>query len=434
MTELQIGLIGAGGFLVVAVFGYNKWQEYRHRKLVEKVLGKPQADVLFDAPEPVAEMPAAVEFVAHREEPLPELQPSEIPVLEEAALDPVVSPVASLSPGDRIEPVLRLDSEPDMSVAASVSVIEVPDEDVALEVAVTPTAAFDLPDASESYGPVVEEVAEPLHLMAPLVDYIAAIEVADPVEASALLKVSRDALAGIHKPVHWLGYNERSGEWDFITDGATAAYRRIRVGLQLADRRGPLGESDLVVFCSAMQDLAQTLLGLLQLPPRQPVLAAAAQLDEFCANVDIQIGINVVSQGQPFAGTKLRALAEAAGMVIDADGRFVRSDDNGQALYVLFNLDASSFSVESMRTMTTNGLTFLLDVPRVAHGDRVFNQMVEQARHFAEVLHGVLVDDNRHSLSEAALEPIRRQIGQYQSAMAVNHLPAGSAFTQRLFS
>ena len=32
MTELQIGLIGLGGAAVVAVFGYNKWQEMRQRK------------------------------------------------------------------------------------------------------------------------------------------------------------------------------------------------------------------------------------------------------------------------------------------------------------------------------------------------------------------------------------------------------------------
>ena len=33
MTELQMGLIGLGATAVVGVFGYNKWQEYRQRKL-----------------------------------------------------------------------------------------------------------------------------------------------------------------------------------------------------------------------------------------------------------------------------------------------------------------------------------------------------------------------------------------------------------------
>ena len=55
MTELQMGLIGLGATAVVGVLGYNKWQEYRHRKLAEAVL-KPQHDdvLLADAPAKVA--------------------------------------------------------------------------------------------------------------------------------------------------------------------------------------------------------------------------------------------------------------------------------------------------------------------------------------------------------------------------------------------
>ena len=183
-----------------------------------------------------------------------------------------------------------------------------------------------------------------------------------------------------------------------------------------------------------MQDLADQLMGLVDLPPRQQALDAAVGLDEFCASVDIQIGINVISQGQAFAGTKLRALAEAAGMTIDGAKRFVRRDEEGNVLYVLLNQDNSGFSAETMKTMSTHGVTFLLDVPCVAHGERVFNQMVDLARRFADVLHGALVDDNRRPLSENALEPIRKQIVQFQAQMTAQHLPAGTPLTQRLFS
>ena len=61
---------------------------------------------------------------------------------------------------------------------------------------------------------------------------------------------------------------------------------------------------------------------------------------------------------------------------------------------------------------------FILDVPCVSHGDRVFAQMLDLARRMAETLHGVLVDDNRQPLSESMLDPFRRQIGQYQSQLA----------------
>ncbi|MEF8707124.1 MAG: cell division protein ZipA C-terminal FtsZ-binding domain-containing protein, partial [Candidatus Accumulibacter sp. UW27] len=66
--------------------------------------------------------------------------------------------------------------------------------------------------------------------------------------------------------------------------------------------------------------------------------------------------------------------------------------------------------------------------------DRVLTQMVELGRRFAESLRGALVDDNRRPLSETAIEPIRRQVVQYQTAMAHRQLPAGGALAQRLFS
>ena len=70
----------------------------------------------------------------------------------------------------------------------------------------------------------------------------------------------------------------------------------------------------------------------------------------------------------------------------------------------------------------------------VAQGERAFQQMLEQARCFAEVLPGVLVDDNHQTLSEDSLEPIRRQIAQFQNMMAEQNIPAGSASALRLFS
>jgi hypothetical protein len=124
--------------------------------------------------------------------------------------------------------------------------------------------------------------------------------------------------------VNWIGFNEHSHEWEPILEDGDGAYRHIRVGLQLVDRKGPVRDGDLSIFHVAMQDLATELMGVAELPLREPALQLASQLDEFCAGVDIQIGVNVISQGQVFPGTKLRTLAESAGMVIDADGRFAR--------------------------------------------------------------------------------------------------------------
>ena len=435
MTELQMGLLGLGATAVVGVFAYNKWQEYRHRKLAEKVLNVRHADVLLD--EPVRD--SVVAGSTARDEINLESDPPSLANREEPSLD--AAPVLS---SERLEPVLRFESEltdewseatdanaeqVDSTPRRAVRAPEVPSVEESVVVQ-TPEPARD----QAEFHREMKDVPEPLHLLSPQVDYIAAFEAVEPAASYQLLESQANVLARIRKPVHWLGFNETLREWDVIVDDGQSAYRHIRVALQLVDRQGPVSDGELSIFGVAMQDLADELMAIANLPARPAALQMAAELDAFCASVDIQIGINVISQAQVFQGTKLRALAEAAGMVIDAEGRFVRCDDEGNVLYVLLNQENLGFSSESMKTMTTHGVTFLLDVPRVAHGERVFNQMVELAKRFADVLRGSLVDDNRRPLSEGALEPIRKQVAQFQSTMAAHGLPAGGPLTRRLFS
>jgi FtsZ-interacting cell division protein ZipA len=399
MTDLQMGLIGLGGAAVVGVLAYNKWQEHKHRKLAEELLSARQADVLLDE---AAADDRADEYAGEASRAIGDFH-----------LPPAVAGATARAGQERVEPLLREASA--LAEVASDSDADAAGETVHAAHPAHPTSA-------------------PLCLVSPAIDYIAAIEVSEPAAAYQIREAQRAALARLGKTVNWIGFNEHSHEWEPILEDGDGAYRHIRVGLQLVDRKGPVRDGDLSIFHVAIQDLATELMGVAELPLREPALQLASQLDEFCAGVDIQIGVNVISQGQVFPGTKLRTLAESAGMVIDADGRFARVDDEGNLLFVLLNQETQGFSAESMRSMSTHGVTFLLDVPRVASGDRVLTQMLELGRRFADSLHGALVDDNRRPLSESAIEPIRRQVVQYQTAMAHRQLPAGGALARRLFS
>ena len=46
MTDLQVSLIAIGIAIVVGVISYNKWQEYKTRKTVERAFSDDQHDVL----------------------------------------------------------------------------------------------------------------------------------------------------------------------------------------------------------------------------------------------------------------------------------------------------------------------------------------------------------------------------------------------------
>jgi hypothetical protein len=399
MTELQMGLIGLGAAAVVGVFAYNKWQEYRQRKLTQALLKPQQEDILLGAA-PGVPAPAPAPAGGERSEPeLGEAAPSAAHERREPVLaddQPVDAAVAA----DGSEPVLQ----PDVAPGDEEGIAELP------------------------AGPV------PGSLLDPRLELIVALELVDPVPATQVMHARFEDLQRVVKPVHWVAFNDANRQWERLAPDSEARVRRLRIGLQLVDRLGPVSEADLAIFSAAMHALADELLAVADLPATRP-LDQAAEIDRFCASVDLEIGVNLVSRGMPFSGTKIRALAEAAGMALGDDGAFRRRDDDGRTQFTLQNFETTRFAAESLRNLTTHGLTFVLDVPRVDHGERVFLQMVDLAKRFAETLQGTLVDDNRQPLNDIQLDHIRREfIGKPQAMMASYGLPAGSPQALRLFS
>ncbi len=406
MTELQYGLIGLGVLAVAGVVAYNKWQESRHRKVAESVL-KPEHDDVLLKPAAARKAAAPVEREPSRVEPvIAEPRQQEVPPVE-----PVFEPEAPVE-----VPESRVEAEP------------VPEAPAAFVEAEPP-----MPEEEIQEAPPVP-VALPAELLDPRLEYIVAMELVEAVPARQILQSQRDNLQRIGRPVHFVAFNERSREWVRLRSDVDMRVRSLRVGLQLVNRLGPVGDGDVAKFAGAMQALADELMAVADMPST-PLLDQAAEIDRFCAAVDLEIGLNLISRGLPFPGTKIRALAEAAGMVLGLDGLFTRHDDDGRPLFSLQNYESTPFSADSLRTMSTHGLTFLLDVPRVDGGERVFQQMVELARRFGETLQGTLVDDNRQPLGDAQLDHIRREfIGKPQATMQSFGMPAGSPQALRLFS
>ena len=416
MSELHWGLAGLSVIVVGGVYAYNSWQEYRHRKVAESVLRPEHDDVLLKV-QPVR--PPVDEIATERLEPVfakegPDLLASEEPDLElpeESAVyvEPAVQPEVEVAPAAEVAPQGAAAPEP---------------------VAVAPAAKVE-PAA------VKEEIAVPdvpVELLDPRIEYIVAMEMIEAVPVRQILASQRETLLKVNKPVHWIGFNETTREWVPLRGEEELSVRRLRIGLQLVNRLGPLASADLVGFTAAMQALADDLTAVADMPA-EPVLDQAAAIDRFCADVDLEIGLNLVSRGIAFPGTKIRALAEAAGMVLGVGGMFTRYDDDGQPQFSLQNYENTPLTADGLRNLSTHGLTFLLDVPCVDHGERVFQQMTELAKRFADTLQGALVDDNRQPLGEAQLEHIRREfIGKPQAVMRQYGIAAGSAQSRRLFS
>lgn len=273
----------------------------------------------------------------------------------------------------------------------------------------------------------------PLELADPVADCTLQIEFAETVSAPALWEAQRGLAEQLTKPLAWSGHDGR--EWRRLGAHDAGRYGTVAASLQLADRQGAVGALELSAFLDGVRAVARQFGGDTEALQAQALLDHATALDGFCASVDVQLGVGVVeAAGGDFTGTKIRGLAEAAGMMLQGDGRFHALDERGEDVFTLANIGSELFDAETLRTLTTHGLSFTLDVPRVADGPAAFDRMLAAAKQMAQTLGGVLVDGQRHPLHDATIAGIRAKIGEIQQQMAANQIPAGSPRALRLFS
>ena len=268
----------------------------------------------------------------------------------------------------------------------------------------------------------------------PRADCVIRLETIEALEVGRVWAIQAEQLAGLAKPVYWFGFNDAENVWQPLGPDSGGACHWFCAALQLVNREGSIGETDFMRFSGGVQRVADALMSLPPaLPPRAETLRNATELDRFCADVDVQIGVNVVARDGQFEGRAIHAVAEKHGLRLGADGAY-HMVDGEHSVFAVANLESGRFSPESLKGLVTRGLTLVIDVPRVANGGAAFDRMMKMATTLAGELGGDVVDDNRAPFGAEAAAIIRGQIGQFQSRMADHDIPAGSPLALRLFS
>lgn len=237
------------------------------------------------------------------------------------------------------------------------------------------------------------------------------------------------------KATRWVGYSTQQYKWLDISPWRQQEFTDVLVAIQLTDRQGAVNEMDLRTVCDEVQQIAARYHGVASWEELAPVSIKAAKLDRFCVEVDVLIGLNVVSTNGPvFSGATIAQAALQAGLQLDATGVYHRLNDKNEVLYTMCNHEDVPFVADQMASLSTHGVTLLFEVPRIAQGVKVFADMAHFGQTLAEQLGGKLVDDNIRPLSSTGLQKIQAQLVHIYQQMEAGQIPAGSKRAMRLFN
>jgi FtsZ-interacting cell division protein ZipA len=475
MTDLQMSLIAAGGVFVVGVVTYNKWQEYKARKSVERAFASDHDDVLmrtgegapaaersepmFDLGVPPATLPAnppaapvtgaaapvkdteftytrvneptldADAFTVADTKPEPQL---DAPVLGDTPPPaPVAAPAATPAAEETPVPVTTPAPVPatpatppaPATPAAPAAPVAPPSYRAAGATAAQDAVAASLPGTRPGMPPA--ELAE--CLVDPLIDCMIPLALEAPVRGDKILPTLHGLRRVGNKPIHYIGFAV-SGEWEAIVHGGV--YTKLQAGVQMATRTTALNELEYSELVTRLRAVGDDIGAEPHVPDMIEVMSEARTLHRFVAGHDAQLSVNLAANGAPWAMSTLIGALENAGFDVRPDGRFAMPDRDGAGNSVLFTLSTNV----TLGADTTSRLTLLLDVPCVSPTRDPFGRMVDTARALTQRLDATIVDDGNQPLEAEALDEIKGQVVEFYAEMDAADIAAGSTRALRLFS
>lgn len=431
--ELQNALIIAGVVLLLLLVAYNRWQIHKARRVRPLM---PEDD-LPPMREPVVGKTTHPETQVKLKETPPEHVSRREPTLGEAgtSLSHDADSPADVATATAAAHAAASTADADDIVADEVAVAASPaahaEAGEALAEAETATTTASKPAAI----PALDGQPAPA-VIDPLVDCIVPMHLERKASGDRILPLTGRLRRAGTKQVHIEGLRAETNAWEAVTAGHQ--YEDLQVAVQLANRSGPLNALEFSEFVNAVEALAESLDASADLPDMTETVANARELDGFAAGADVQLGVNVISDGAPWSAAYVQTVATQDGLVLSRDGtRFIRYEPGADGVQKpLFTLQFgdTNFLRDDLTLNAGRQITLLLDVPQAPQAIKPFKTVCEYGYSLAQRMGAQLVDDNMRPLSEASFVAIFNQLEKLYEKLEARGMPAGSPVAVRLFS
>ncbi|QKO21877.1 cell division protein FtsZ [Rhodoferax sp. BAB1] len=268
----------------------------------------------------------------------------------------------------------------------------------------------------------------------PLIDVSAAIELEHPVSGEALLQHLPATRRVGSKPYAIEGLDEATGTWEPPQPGRR--YSALQAGVQLANRAGALNEIEYSEFVVKTQSLADAVGGTPEFPDMRDAVARARELDAFASEHDAQLSVTLRARQTAWSAGYVQQNAARLGFVAGVlPGRMVLpASVGGQPPVLGLQYDAQAALAEDPAQTAIRDMTLSLDVAQVARSEQPYVRLREAAKRLAEVMDGLITDDNGQPLSSDAMDLIGAELENLYDRLDEHELSAGSPLARRLFS
>ena len=403
--------------VILAVLGYNMYQENQYRKQVREQFGHSDKDALLVSktshvrdgkeqggkglfPRKNKAQEAALRNLQEQDE----LFAAKAKAFQTAAAKPEVE--LTVQDDFAAEPVRHT------VVGTNNEITTLPAEETA------PAASSNLPLVS------LEELSQvELPWFDPRFDYLAYIALNEAQELHALPRLSNR-----HR-VQIIGCTA-DDRFQVAEPIPGVYYQGFVAGLQAVSRNGVASKEELEQFNQQVDTFAALIGGSVLHTDLEAFNEVAHALDSFCARVDQAIAIHLVSHTE-IGGSELFSTIESLGFALASDGMF-RYPAEGFPMFAIQSLNNEPFVASDHRTY--RGFRMLLDIPHIPNGEKTFDQFMNLAVELSGRLGLDLVNDNMEQVSAEWLKDVRAYVLARQEEMLKVGIKPGSKAALRLFS